>query len=1033
MSFSRPFILRPVATTLLAIGLFLAGMLAYNFLPVAALPTVDFPTIRVFASRPGADPETIAATVAAPLERRLGEISGVTEMTSRSSLGSTSIGIQFDLSRDIDSAARDVQSALNAAATDLPGDLPSLPTFRKMNPAAMPVLIFALTSSTMTQAAIYDAADSIIAQRFLRVEGVADVSVSGADQPAIRIRVNPAQVAATGLSLEQIRSTIVAANAYGPLGIIEDSTNAYTLSSNAQMLSPEEYGDLVVRSENGNVMRLGDIAEISRGTRNSRSAAWYGREPAVLLVITRQANSNVIDTVDGVYKALEEIRPWVPKGLNISVLTDRTDSIRASVFDMQLTLGVTIVLVMLVVFLFLRRSTPTLAAGITVPLSLAGTFGAMWLAGFSINNLSLMALVVSVGFVVDDAIVMIENVYRNMEAGKKPLEAALIGARQISFTVISISLSLLAAFIPLFFMEGIIGRLFREFSLTLSFSIIVSTMVSLSVTPMICAHYMRHGQSLQENRFDHIVEGFLTRLSRLYARSLRVALRHQFLIFVTFIATIVLTGVLFVKIPKGYLPQDDSGFIMGSARASADVSYSTMIELQKKIVDIILEDPAVDGVGSFIGGSSVNRGNVFINLKPLAGRDNLTTNQVIDRMRRKLSKIAGIQLFMFPAQELRAGARQSDSQYQYTLWSSDFKLLQDSVPKVSDAIKAVPGVADVSTDQDQGGLQLDIEIDREAAARLNVPIAQIDNALNNAFAQRQVSTLYRLRNQYRIVFEVEPQYSKDPTDLDRIYVAASDGTQVPLSAVARYKRGLSPLTISHQGQFPSVTVTFNLTSGIALETVSDQIARAVAELHLPDELHADFSGDARESRDNAASQIIIILSAILAVYIVLGVLYESLAHPLTIISTLPSAGLGALLALLLTGSQLSIIAFIGIILLIGIVKKNGIMLVDFALEAERQRSYTSIKAIYSACLTRFRPIIMTTMAAILGAVPLVIAAGPGSELRRPLGITIIGGLILSQLLTLYSTPVIYLFLDRLHRRVENIRLPKMGKVSPKAG
>lgn len=1032
MSFSTPFIRRPVATTLFAIGLFLAGMLAYNFLPVASLPTVDFPTIRVFASRPGADPETIAATVAAPLERRLGEISGVTEMTSTSSLGSTSIAVQFDLSRDIDSAARDVQSALNAAATDLPGDLPSLPSFRKMNPASMPVLILALTSPTLSPTEIYDIADSVIAQRLLRVPGVADVSINGAAQPAIRVRVNPGMAATANTSLESVRTAIASANALGPLGVIDDGKQARTLQLNGQMFDPTSYESLVVGSNpaTGNFMRLGDVAEITRGNLNTRSAAWFGRQPAVLLLITRQAGSNVIEAVDGAKQALEEIRPLLPKGLNISTLTDRTVSIRVGIRDMQGTLLATIALVMLVVFLFLRRGTPTIAAGITVPLSLAGTFGAMWFAGFSIDNLSLMALAISVGFIVDDAIVMIENIYRNIEGGKTPFEAALVGAKQISFTVISISLSLLAAFIPLFFMGDVIGRLFREFSLTLSFAIVVSTVVSLSVTPMICAHYIKKGQQERKTWLDRMVELFLNWLIGLYARSLIVALRHQALILIMFVTVIGLTGALFVKLPKGFVPQDDSGLIIGGARASPDISFETMIGLQGQIVDIVEADPAIEGVGSFIGGSgTVNRGSLFASLKPLAERGGVTTAEVVNRLRPKLMKVPGIQLFMFPAQELRVGSRQTDSQYQYTLWSADLTALREAVPRVVEAIRGLDGVTDVTTDQDQSGLQLNLVIDREKAARLNVPISQIDAALNNAFSQRQIATIYRLRNQYRVVYEVSPQFARDPVDLDRIYVPTTSGTQIPLLAVAHYERGRAPLSVAHQGQYPSVTVSYNLNEGAALDEVSGRILQAVDQLHLADTIRGGFAGDALASHKASQSQLLVILAAIAAVYIVLGVLYESFAHPLTIISTLPSAGLGALLALLITGSQLSIIAFIGIILLIGIVKKNGIMMVDFALEAERQHQFPPVRAIYNACIIRFRPILMTSMAAIFGAIPLIIASGPGSELRRPLGITIIGGLILSQVLTLYSTPVIYLLLDNLHRRIERKRLPSEGKMT----
>ncbi|HEU4662322.1 MAG TPA: efflux RND transporter permease subunit [Pseudolabrys sp.] len=1021
MNFSYPFIRRPIATTLLAIGLFLTGAAAYFQLPVASLPTVEFPTISISASRPGADPNIMAATVAAPIERRLGEIAGVTEMTSVSSLGSSRITVQFDLSRSIEGAARDVQAALNAALSDLPGDMPTLPTFRKRNPSASPILILALTSKVIPPSAIYDAADTVIAQRLSQVDGVADVTVAGSEQPAIRVQVDPTKLASMGLNLEDVRTAIANSNAVGPLGSFDGSARAITIGINNQLSEPKDYDPVVVKTVDGNVIRLTDVASITPGVRNTRSAGWYNRDPSVLLIITKQADANVIDTVDRIYDLLPELRQWIPAGLEISVLADRTQTIRASVRDMQLTLAATICLVMMVVFVFLRRTAATIAAGITVPLSLAGTCAAMWAAGFSIDNLSLMALAVSVGFVVDDAIVMIENVFRNLENGDGPLRAALKGAKQIGFTVVSISISLIAAFIPLLFMGGIVGRLFREFSVTLAFAIGVSTLVSLSVTPMVCAYFVKQGPSSDATWLDRLVERTLGRLRGFYSSTLDIVLEYRALTLIVFVATIALTAGLYIKTPKGYFPQDDTGLIFGGTQASTDISYDAMEKLQLQAMDIVLADPAVAGLGSSVGASgfnaSVNHGRLFISLKPLDERGGLSSQQVIARLRKKLNMIPGIRVFMVPSQDLRVGGRQTDSQYQFTLWDSDIEELQHWVPLVLDRVKQIPGIVDVTTDREQGGLQANIVIDRQAAARLGVRIQDIDNALNNAFSQRQISTIYTQRNQYRVILEVDPQFRRDPTDLSQLYVSGKGNTQVPLSTVAHFERSIAPLVVNHQGQFPSTTISYNLAAGMPLENAVSDIQKAIAEMHLPDTLHTDFAGDIKAFRQSVGAQPLLIVAALIAVYIVLGVLYESLAHPLTIISTLPSAGLGALLALQLFQTELTVIAFIGIILLIGIVKKNGIMMVDFALDAERRRGLSPARAIHEACLERFRPIMMTTLAAALGALPLVIASGPGSELRRPLGITIIGGLIVSQVLTLYTTPVIYLMLDKLHRRL----------------
>jgi multidrug efflux pump len=1021
MNFSKPFIERPIGTALLGFGLLLLGLVAYGFLPVASLPAVDFPTIRINANLPGADPETMAARVASPLERRRGEIAGVTEMTSTNSLGNTRIAVQFDLNRSIEGAAQDVQAAINAALGDLPADMPSTPSFRKSNPAAAPILILALTSKTIAPSEMYDAADTVIAQRISQVEGVAEVTVAGAEQPAIRVRVNPMQLAAMGTSMEDVRLAIAGANALTPLGIIDGTQRAVALETNAQLRTVQDYKNIVVKAANGGAVRLSDVADVRQGTRNSRAAAMFNNQSAILLTVIKGADANVIETVDRVKELIPEIKRWIPAGIDISILTDRTTTLRASVHDMQLTLGLSVVLVMLVVYLFLRRPTPTIAAGITVPLSLAGTCAAMWVAGFSVNNLTLMALAVSVGFVVDDAIVMIENMFRNLESGASPMRAALDGARQIGFTVISISVSLIAAFIPLLFMGGVVGRLLREFSVTLAFAIVVSTIVSLTVTPMICAHFVRSAPSDNATRLDRVMNKVMGGVVRGYIASLRGVLGHWVVMTIVMLITVALTAVLYVRTPKGYFPQDDTGLIFGSTRASADISFEAMAKLQRDALEIVLADPAVDGVGSSVGASgynaSVNHGRMFISLKPPAERGGLSTARVIDRLRRSLARVDGISVWFAAARDIRTGARSSDADYQFTFWSTDADDLYAWVPKIVDRLNQVPGLADVSIDREQSGLQASLHINRASAARLGVRIQDINNALNNAFSQRQVTVIYTQRNQYRIILEVDPRFQSDPSDFSRIYVPGANGAQVPLTGLISVDKTLSPLVVNHQGTFPAVTVSYGLSADMTLEEAQQAIRQAIAESKMPDTIRAEAAGDAKAFQQQANTQVLLILAALLAVYIVLGVLYESLAHPLTIISTLPSAGLGALVALRLAGMELSVIAFIGIILLIGIVKKNGIMLVDFALEAERRHGQSARQAILEACAERFRPIMMTTFAALLGAVPLAIATGPGSELRRPLGIAIIGGLLVSQVLTLYTTPVIYLILDRLHRRL----------------
>jgi multidrug efflux pump len=1021
-SISEPFIARPVGTTLLSIGLFLIGVVAYVFLPVAAVPNVDFPAIWVSAARPGADPSVMAATVAAPLERRLGEIAGINQITSTSTLGTSVIQLQFSIGRDIDRAARDVQAAINAALADLPSDLPALPRFRKANSAAAPIFVLALTSKTMTTGAIYDVADTVLAQRLSQVPGVGDVTVTGADQPAVRIALDPVALSNAGIATDDVRLAIVNANPLGPVGIFNGGRLSETLGLNPQMRTAAEFRDILVKSSSGNFVRLGDVAEVEDSVRNVRSIAWFNKQPAVLIQITKQGDANVIDTADRVKALIPELKRWVPAGLEILTLVDRTTTIRASVRDMQFTLLATAILVMVVVFVFLRRAAPTIAAGISVPLALAGTCAGMWLAGYSINNLSLMALAISVGFVVDDAIVMIENMFRNLELGLPPLEAARQGARQIGFTVLSISLSLIAAFTPLIFMEGIVGRLLREFSLTLTFAIIVSTLVSLTITPMICAYYVKEATSDRATWFDRIVEGSLSRMVEFYTRTLRHVLAYPFLTMLVFLATIALTVTLYIKVPKGYFPTDDSGFVFGVTRSSPDISFQAMLKLQQRIADIVMADPAVEGIGSTLGGGgpggppTVNKGTIFINLKPPEERGGIKTDAVIDRLRRNLFMVPGIRLFMVAVSDVRAGGRQSDSEYQYTLLSSDLELLQKWAPIVGKRMETVDGITDVSSNRDPGGLEATLKIDRQNASRLGVRVQDIDNALNNAFAQRQISIVYTQRNQYMVVLETDPKFQTDPTYLERVFVAGAGDVQVPLSAVVHYERGLTPLAVYHTQSLASATVSFNLLPKVPLQVATSNIQLAVDELHMPDGIRGTFDGNAGDFNKTTGRQPLLILFALVAMYIVLGVLYESLAHPLTIISTLPSAGLGALLALLITDTPLTIIAFVGIILLIGIVKKNGIMIVDFALDAERQHGMSSAEAIFEACRARFRPILMTTMAALFSGIPLVIATGPGTELRRPLGITIIGGLFVSQILTLYTTPVIYLLIDRVRQR-----------------
>jgi len=1012
VSLSSPFIRRPIATTLLTIAIALAGGIAYTLLPVSPLPQVEFPTINVSAGLPGASPETMASAVATPLERQFGRIAGVTEMTSSSGLGSTNITLQFELNRNIDAAARDVQAAINAARGQLPANLPSNPRYRKSNPADAPIMLLSLTSDVVDRGRMYDIASSILQQKLSQVDGVGQVNVGGGALPAVRVDVNPTALHSNGLSLEDVRTALAAANTNRPKGSLDgDDGRNWSVTTTDQLLKAADYVPLVIRYRRGAALRLGDIAAVTDSVEDIRTGGLSNGKPAIIIIIFRQPGANIIDTVDRVRALLPQFQASIPPTIKLSVVIDSTRTIRASVRDVQITLMISILLVILVVFVFLRSVRSTLIPSVAVPVSLIGTFGAMYLLGYSLDNLSLMALTVATGFVVDDAIVVVENVTRHLEEGVPPFRAALQGAQEIGFTVMSISISLVAVFIPILLMGGIVGRLFREFAVTLSIAIAVSLVVSLTATPMMCARLLREHDHGGHGRLFRTSERVFDSVLRFYERTLGWVLRHQPLTLAVTIVTMVATGYLYARIPKGFFPQQDTGRLNGSIQADQDVSFQAMQKKLAAFTDTVMRDPAVESATGFLGGQA-NSGRMFVALKDRAQRD-VSADQVIARLRGKVAHVPGAALYLQPVQDVRVGGRIGGAQYQYTLQADEAKELFDWSPRVLRRLRQLKELADVNSDQQDRGLQTSLVIDRPTASRLGITPQAIDATLYDAFGQRQVSTMYTQLNQYHVVMEVAPEFWQDPGGLKHVYVKASDGRLIPLSAFTRYQTSTAPLSVNHSGQFPSVTLSFNLPVGVALGQAVDAIKAAESEMRLPSTIRGSFSGTAQAFQESLANEPILIAAALLTVYIVLGVLYESLIHPVTILSTLPSAGVGALLALLLTGNDLSIMSLIGIILLIGIVKKNAILMIDFAIEAERKEGKGPEEAIYQACLLRFRPITMTTMAALLGGLPLAMGIGTGSELRRPLGIAIVGGLIFSQMLTLYTTPVVYLYLDRM--------------------
>ncbi len=1009
MNISEPFIRKPVATTLLLVAITLAGAAAYRLLPVSPLPEVEFPTISVSAGLPGASPEIMASSVATPLERQFGHIAAVTEMTSSSSLGSTSITLQFDLNRDIDAAARDVQAAINAARGNLPTNLPNNPSYRKVNPADSPIFMLALTSPSLTRGQMYDAASTILAQKLSQITGVGQVTVGGSSLPSVRIELNPLAMNKYGVGLDQVSTVLTNANANTPKGHLTGPTRMWEVGANDQLFKAAEYAPLIVAYRNGAAVRISDVGEAQDSVENIRNAGYANGKPSVLVVIFRQPGANIITTVDNIRAILPQLESSIPHAIHSQIAMDQTVTIRASVSDTERTLIISVGLVILVVFVFLRSPRATFIPSVAVPVSLIGTFGVMYLLNYSLDNLSLMALTISTGFVVDDAIVVIENITRYLEKGLAPFEAALKGAEEVGFTVLTISISLVAVFIPLLLMGGIVGRLFREFAVTLSVAITVSMVISLTATPMMCAHLLKrestHGwlYETSEKGFNWIVD--------FYGRTLAVALRFRFITLLVLLGTIGLNVYLFVRVPKGFFPQQDNGRIQGSVQADQDTSFQAMDKILLPMINIVAADPAVDTVNGFTSGTA-NRAQLFISLKPLEQRK-ITADLIIARLRPKLARIPGATLFLQAAQDLRVGGRQSNAQYQFAMHGDNLDDLSKYAPKMVDELKKVPILADVSSDQQNRGLQTEIHYDRDTAARFGITSQLIDSTLYDAFGQRPVSTMYTSLNQYHVVMEVAPQFWQDPQFLSQIYVRSPKGEEVPMSAFTTFAPTIAPLSVAHEGLFPAVTISFNLRPGVALGDAVTAVDAAAVKVGLPATIQTAFAGTAQAYQDSLSTEPILISAALITVYIILAILYESYIHPITIISSLPAASVGALLALELTHTDLSIIAIIGIILLIGIVKKNAIMMVDFAIAAERVEGKNSYDSIVEACVLRFRPILMTTMAALLGALPLALGTGTGSELRRPLGITIIGGLIASQLLTLYTTPVVYLYFDSL--------------------
>ena len=1033
MNISATFIQRPVATTLLTVGITLVGVVAFQFLPVAALPEVEFPTINVTANLPGASPETMATSVAAPLERQFTRIAGITEMTSNSTLGATSVTLQFELIRDIDGASRDVQAAINAARGDLPAILPSSPKYRKVNPADAPILILAVTSDIVGRGKMYDAASSILQQKLSQVEGVGQVNVGGGSLPAVRVDLNPSALNKYGIGLGDVRRMLSSTNVNQPKGQLADGTRTWEIKANDQLHTAEDYLPLVVAYRDGRAVKLSDVAVVENSVEDLRATGMANGKPAVLVLIFRQPGANIIETVDRVRALLPQLEASIPGTMTLSVVMDRTPVIRASLHDIERTLAISVGLVILVVFIFLRSARATLVPIVAVPVSLISTFGVMYLCGYSLDNLSLMALTIATGFVVDDAIVVLENISRYREQGVPPLQAALRGAKEITFTVLSMSLSLVAVFLPILLMGGMVGRLFREFAVTLSVAIIVSLLVSLITIPMMCARLLKPEQDAPHGWWYRVNERFFTGMRGGYATSLTWVLRHPRSMLAVTLATMGFSIYLYVIIPKGFFPQQDTGRLSGSIQASQDISFQAMSQKLIEVAKIIQSDPAVDTVMGFSGGggigSTTNTGRMFISLKPLEERK-LSADQVIARLRPKLATVPGAPTFLQAVQDLRIGGRASSAQYQYTLQSVDLEELNTWAPRVERQLRTLPNIVDVNSDQQDKGLQSLVVFDRGTASRLGLSPQLIDDTLYDAFGQRQVSIMYTPLNQYHVVMEVAPQFWQSAAALNDIYVRSPAGMQVPLSAVARYEPTSTLLSVNHQGQFPGVTMSFNMTTGTSLSEAVQAIDKSMGDIGLPGSIKGSFQGTAKAFQASLESQPLLILAALVTVYIVLGILYESYIHPLTILSTIPSAGVGALLALFLFKTELSMIALIGIILLIGIVKKNAIMMIDFALEAERKDEKPPEEAIYEACLMRFRPIMMTTMAALLGALPLAVGTGVGSELRRPLGIAIVGGLLVSQLLTLYTTPVVYLYLDRVRlqfRSSKAIRLSPMAK------